>query len=438
MKGAFRLAGWIFLAATLPRPAAAQLLTLQEAADSALAAHPSLRSALARLEATSRTRDIERASRLPGATLGANVTRFGDPMVVAPLHSFDPAHPPGFHDALVQGQVVVDYTLFDSGVRSARIDAAGARVQAAGFAVAAAEMELLEGVVRDYLAVLAARAVHAATLAQLETMEAEHARALERIAAGTAPELEVLRAQASLQDARVEEAAASRGVGLAERSLARTMGAAPAALAGRPVADVRPRFGDGAEGVAPNPVIEAAQRTVRGAQARLREARAGRMPSVGLRAALQDFGTTSGGHVAEWQAGLRLSWPIFTGGARRASMRRAEAEIMAAESELDAVLLGLAAEADAAESRILGADERSAALESSIAQWEEVARIEALALEAGAGVQNDLLRAEAGLFRARAGHAQARYDAVRARVQLARAQGALNREWLSRSLEMQP
>ncbi len=111
---------------------------------------------------------------------------------------------------------------------------------------------------------------------------------------------------------------------------------------------------------------------------------------------------------------------------------------MAAESELDTILLSLAAEADAAESRILGADERSTALESSIAQWEEVARIEALALEAGAGVQNDLLRAEAGLFRARAGHAQARYDAVRARVEFARAQGVLNREWLNRSLEMRP
>ncbi len=437
MKGAFRLAGWMLLA-TLPRPAGAQPLTLHEAAESALAAHPSLTSALARLEVTSRARDIERAARLPGASLSANVTRFEEPMVVAPLHSFDPARPPSFHDALVQGQVVLDYTLFDSGVRSARIDAADARVQAAGFGVAAAEMELLEGVVRGYLAVLSARAVHAATLAQLEAMEEEHARALERIAAGTAPELEVLRAQASLQDARVEEAAASRGVGLAERSLARTMGAAPTALAGRPLAEVSPRFGDGAAGVAPNPAIETAERGVRGAQARLREARAGRMPSLGLRAALQDFGTTSGGHIAEWQAGIRLSWPIFTGGARRASIRRMEAELMAAESELDTILLSLAAEADAAESRILGADERSTALESSIAQWEEVARIEALALEAGAGVQNDLLRAEAGLFRARAGHAQARYDAVRARVEFARAQGVLNREWLNRSLEMRP
>ena len=438
MKETIRLAGWMLLGAALPRPGMAQPLTLHEAAESALATHPSLRSALARLEVTSRARDVEGAARLPGAALSANVTRFEEPMVVAPLHSFDPARPPGFDDALVQGQVVLDYTLFDSGVRSARIDGADARVQAAGFGVATAEMDLLEGVVRGYLAVLSARAVHAATVAQREAMEEEHTRALERIDAGTAPELEVLRAQASLQDARAEEAGASRQVGLAERALARTMGAAPAALAGLPLADVIPRFGDGAEGVLANPAVRAAERGVLGAEARLREARAGRMPSLGLRAALQDFGTTTGQHVAEWQAGIRLSWPIFTGGARQASIRRVEAERRAAESELDAILLRLATEADAADSRILEADERTTALESSIAQWEEVARIEALALEAGAGVQSDLLRAEAGLYRARAGHAQARYDGIRARVELARTQGILDREWLSRSLEMGP
>ena len=437
MKRTLRLtaAGALLLAA-LPRPAAAQALTLAAAADSALAAHPSLGSAQARQEAALHARDIARAARLPGASLGATVTRFEEPMVVAPLHRFDPRHPPSFDDALVQGQIVVDYTLFDSGVRSSRTDGADARAEAARSGLAAAEMEVLAEVARHYLAVLAARAVQAAALAQLHAMEEEYARAQERLEAGTAPELEVLRAQASLQDARVEETSALRRAGLAERALARTMGGTPAGLEGVSLADVVPRPGVLIGGTRTNPAVEAARQAIRGAEAQLRGERAGRMPRLDLRAALQDFGTVSGGHVTEWQTGIRLSWPVFTGGSRAASIRRADAELRVAESEVATILLAVDAEADAAESRVLEADERAAALESSIAQWEEVARIEALALEAGAGVQSDLLRAQAGLFRARAGHAQASYQAVLARIDLARAQGVLSREWLNRSLEM--
>ena len=85
---------------------------------------------------------------------------------------------------------------------------------------------------------------------------------------------------------------------------------------------------------------------------------------------------------------------------------------------------------------MLEADELTLALNASVTQWEEVSRIEALALEARVGVQSDLLRAQAGLFQARAGYARARYDAVLARVSLARAQGVLDRNWLNNSLEI--
>ncbi|NIP83666.1 MAG: hypothetical protein GWM90_32325, partial [Gemmatimonadetes bacterium] len=72
------------------------------------------------------------------------------------------------------------------------------------------------------------------------------------------------------------------------------------------------------------------------------------------------------------------------------------------------------------------ADARAEALEAAVAQWTEVARIEALALEAGSGVQSDLLRAQASLFQAAAGLARARSDAAGARVAFARARGILS------------
>ncbi len=79
---------------------------------------------------------------------------------------------------------------------------------------------------------------------------------------------------------------------------------------------------------------------------------------------------------------------------------------------------------------IEAADARFTALQASLRQWEELVRIELLALEAGAGTQRDLLEAEAGLFQARAGHVGARSDAVMARVRLAGASGVLDRRWI--------
>jgi outer membrane protein TolC len=116
-------------------------------------------------------------------------------------------------------------------------------------------------------------------------------------------------------------------------------------------------------------------------------------------------------------------------------VRRAAADLAAAESDLEATRLRVAQAIDAAQTSVVEAAARAEALELAVTQWEEVARIEALALAAGSGVQRDLLRAQAGLFQARAGHAAARYDVIVALARLARAEGTLDRVWLTESLE---
>jgi outer membrane protein TolC len=104
--------------------------------------------------------------------------------------------------------------------------------------------------------------------------------------------------------------------------------------------------------------------------------------------------------------------------------------VVAARADLEAARLQTAQEVDQAATAISTADARAAALAAAVAQWEEVARIEGLALEAGAGEQRDLLRAEAGVFQARAGYALALQEAIAARLSLARARGVLDREWI--------
>ena len=184
-----------------------------------------------------------------------------------------------------------------------------------------------------------------------------------------------------------------------------------------------------------HPLLELSRRSRDGARARLDEERAARLPRVSASAGVLDYGTLSSDHVAEWQAGVQISWPVFTGGARKAAVSRAEADLRAAEDELRLTRLRTDTQADAAQAAVTESDARAQALAAAVTQWEEVARIEALSVEEGAGVQSDLLRAEAGLFQARAGLARARHDAVLARVSLARARGALDMTWMETALE---
>ncbi len=416
--------------------AAAQAMTLADAVDAALRGHPAVAAATARMSAAEEAGDAARASWLPGAAVSATLTRFQEPMIVAPLHGLDLSSPPTFDRTLVQGRLGVQYTVFDGGARSARIRGADAAHAASGHARDATAMEILEQTVTAYVGVLSARTVLEASEAQVVALAAEHARAERALAAGTTAELEVLRAAATLQEARAEEASASARVGLAERALARLIGVDADAVSERALADVGTRATPPNGGAAAtSPLVLRANRAVAAAEARLVEERGGRLPSLEAGAGLLDYGTISGDHVLEWQAGLQVSWPLFTGGARSAAVRRAAAEVLAAELELEATRLQVEQTADAASTAVVEADARAEALALAVTQWEEVARIEALALAAGSGVQHDLLRAEAGLFGARAGHAAARYEAIVARARLARARGTLDSAWITEALE---
>ena len=425
----------------LPFATHAQVLTLGAAVDSALATHPSLSGAAARVDAAQRSLSAAEATRLPSIALSAGLTRFDEPMIVAPFHSLDLTTPPDFDRTLVRGQIGLRHTLFDGGARSSRIRGAAAVAEAAGLSRADAIMEVLEQSTVAYLAVLSARAVESAAGRLVSALEAERSRAQQSVEVGTAAQLELLRAAAAFQDARAQNASASARVGLAERVLARVMGTEPARIAGAELAGIEATGVEAAASTSSitssrsSPLIGRAERLVAAAEAQVSEERSRRLPTIDAAAGILDYGTAGGGHVAEWQAGFQVSWSLFTGGARNASVERAGADLRAARSDLAMAELRVANAADAAETAVLEADARAEALALSVTQWEEVARIEALALDVGSGVQSDRLRAEAGLFQARAGHTRAIHDAALARVRLARAQGILDRAWIDEALE---
>jgi len=187
-----------------------------------------------------------------------------------------------------------------------------------------------------------------------------------------------------------------------------------------------------------NPEVTQAERARDAADAGGRAASASWLPRLEAGGGYLLFGSTAGEFTAEWQAGVRLTYPLFTGGSRSGAVRRAQAQADAARERYRLTRLAVDTERDRAAAAVREQRARVEASATAVRHLEEVARIEHLALDAGARTQPDYLRAEAELRRARAALIRARYDEIAAVIRLARAAGALSATWLDEMLETTP
>lgn len=416
---------------------------LLDAVRAALAAHPSLVAAGARADAAEALAREASAQRLPHLSADWAATRFAEPMIVAPLHGFDPQRPPRFERVLLQGGVTLGYTLFDGGARGARIGRAESLADAAAAGSSAAQQSLVAEVARAYLRVRAAQEVSEAHERRVQAVMRERERAAQLFDIGRTAQVTLLRAEAALSAARADRTLAAAELEAAQRELARLAGREPGGVVASGVASVRLARPDEAldrasllsRAVAGNPELARLRLHADAADAGRAEARAAWLPRLQFAGRYAQYGSDAGGWQGEWQGGVQVSYPLFTGGARGDAVDRASAETRAARAELAAAELRLATALDGAIAALESARARVSALAAAVAQTEEVARIERLALDAGAGVQTDYLAAEAELFRARAAHTEARHAEIAARIELARITGELSLEWLARNLE---
>jgi outer membrane protein TolC len=414
----------------------------------ALEVHPSVAAAAAASDAARAGVEIARAAWLPSFTLEGSATRFQEPMLVAPLHGFDPTATPDFDPTLLRGTLGASWTVFDGGRRGAEIARARALEQAGLAGERSAQAELLARTADAYLAVVTGREVVRAQERREAALEAEVARARQLVDEGAAAPLELLRAEAERAQVEAEGEAARQGLELAIATLARTLDVPSEALRGAafpeptvpvdPAPALLPTDEATTKALEAAPAVDRAQRAAEAAEAGARAARAAWLPSVRAVAGYNVFAGADVAAVAEWQAGIQVSYPIFTGGARGGAADRAEAEAARARAEARWTEERTARAADAARTAEIEARGRTAALEAAVDRFSELARVERLALDEGAGTQSDWLRAEAGLFQARAGLADARFAVLRARIARAQALGQLDLDWFSTLMEDTP
>lgn len=428
------------------RPVAAQVvgepLTVSEAARLALRLSPSVAAALAAEEGSHAALGEARSTYFPSLALSGSAVRFQKPMVVAPLHGFDPLSPPQFDRTLVQGDISLTWTLFDGGARGARLRRARALATSASESVSAARAGLLASATGAFLDLRTAREVLDAAQQRVAALSAEAERARRMLAAGRSADVDLLRAQAALSGARADSASAAAQAGAAARELARLLGVAPDSLLGRrlaaPTSPETP-LPERAELLrrarASNPELARARAQAGAAAAAHGEARAAWLPRFQALGRYAEFGSAAGAYTGEWQGGVQLSYPLFTAGQRSGAVERTAAEARAADARAEVAEQATERALDGALASLESARSRVAALAAAVRQFQEVVRIERLSLSTGAGTQTDYLSAEASLYDARASLTRARYAAIAARVDVARITGELSLDWLERNLE---
>lgn len=426
-------------------------LTLQSVVDRALNTHPAVAAAAAARDRSTAELADARSRLLPGLNLDGAITRFQQPMIVAPLHGLDLRNPPLFDHTPYQAGLSLSWTVLDFGRRSAQIRAQTALRNAAGDALTSTEQQLITATVHAYLGVLDARQLLAAQDRLVAALASAEGLTRQLEAQGKAARVDVLRLDAEVQRERADRITAAARLDVAEHQLAQLADVSfdavhGAELAPLALADTTP-LGDTTAAARADLVARAVhtssdvrtleQRSL-AARAGVAAARASWYPTVQMQGAYIDRGRWSGNYSAEWQVGLAMSYPVYTGGSRASAIQRASADQRAAREQVRAARLSVEQQVDQSLAAIREAHARVAALESAVAQAEEVERIERLALDVGTVVQTDYLDAEAKLYSARAGLIQARHAEIAARVDLARTLGELSRDWLARNVESLP
>ena len=438
----------VFLLAIAAQAQDSTSLTLGAVVDRALASHPAISAARAMRDRAAAELGGARAARLPTIGIDGALNRFQEPMVVRPLHGFDVRNPPLFDRSLVQAEVTVNWTVYDFGRRSAQVRAQRALGAASDEALGSAAQQLAARTVNAFLRVLGARDLLAAQDERIRALAAAASRVAQLQAEGKAARVDGLRMDAEVKRALADRIGASARLDVAEHELAQLGDLAYAAvhaarltplrladsafvadssLALRAELVTRARAGSGQ-------VRELEQRA-RAAEAGLGAARAAWFPEVRAAGAYVDRGRWNGDHAAEWQTGIAVVYPLYNGGGRESAIRRAAADGRVGTEQLRSARQEAERGVDQALAALRESHARAAALESAVAQSEEVAHIERLALDVGTAVQSDYLMAEASLLSARAALIDARNAEISARVELARILGELSPDWLARTVE---
>lgn len=337
----------------------------------------------------------------------------------------------------------VDQSLLDFGDIN-RHRSQQALAEAADFQLEAAGDSLITRTSAAYFNVLIAMETLAAAEAQETALKKQFDFADKRLEVGLAPITDVHEARAQYDRARANTIVTRNALEDAYRALEEITGTDVRALKALPQ-DFQPQLPSSLDvngwvqtALDNNPALKAKTLEVRSAESSVSAARAGHLPSIGLRATYgngRPFGEPELPTSAEYSdtstIGLTVTVPIFSGGATQSRVRQAIAQRDGAADQLEQQRRALVRSTrNAYETLVAGISEveaRKAAVFSARSAYDA----SQVGLEVGTRTVLDVLNNQQTLFNAEREYALARYNFLQNRLQLEQAAGTLDVEDLA-------
>lgn len=307
-------------------PVAAE--SLQEALRRAYETNPTLAAQRAGLRATDENVPIARASALPTVQLQSTYSE----NVILPITSFTAP------SRTSQTQASLTYPLYSGGAVKNGVAAAKVRVEGGRASLRGTEADLFTAVVAAYMDVVRDSAVVQLNQQNLRVLDVNLQASRDRFEVGDLTRTDVAQSEARLALARSQlETAESRLIGSRENYV-RLVGSPPGELDAPPPLPGLPSDPESAVQIAlaENPTLLAARKALEATGYDIKTARATRLPTVDAFAqgnytnflgTLGSFGTTTSPPQFDRtaQLGLRLTLPLYQGGAPAARIRQAQA-----------------------------------------------------------------------------------------------------------------
>ncbi|MFO1337862.1 MAG: TolC family outer membrane protein [Burkholderiaceae bacterium] len=330
----------------------------------------------------------------------------------------------------------VSQVLFDLG-KLRTWDAERTLESAQDLRLRAAEQALCARVATAYFGVLSAQAALATTQANEQAFAAQVDQAQKRFDAGLSAQVDVQQALAYHALARGSTLQAAQALADAREALAQITGQAPGAL--RPLAPALPALLP--EPALPqawvdralqaNPLLLSQGRVVDASEQRIAAARAAHWPSLsaGLDSSRAN-GSTGAGLTDEQRRGgtqfaLRLTVPLFAGGATQSRVRQAGHERVLAQDDYELARRALVRETQAQYQAVVSGVALMDSSRAAVAAADQALASTRTGQSLGTRTMTDLLLAIQTQTAAQAAHDQARHNYVLARLLLQQAAGAL-------------
>jgi len=412
-----------------PPAAASETWSLERALEHAAAANPDARIARQRIVAAQAGLQQAQSTWWPQLQLQSGYLYTDNPVTVfgAVLNqqSYSPSldfnNVPDTDNLNVRGLVTMP--LYAGGQLAARRAAARASAEASQLDQASVEQSLGFEVARAWFTVRKAGAFLAAAEASVKAFETNLGIAKTRFTEGTLLKPDVLDLEVRLAQAQEDLLRARNGHELAQRALGNLLGLEneAAQVAETLVPLVVPPAG---HDFSSRPELSANQFRTVAAEAELRRARAGYLPSLNAFGAVDyDYGWRNDSGAASYTAGLMLKWNLWDGRETKGRVGEAGAQLEMAEEWERKVRLEIDLQVSQARLALREAGERLAVTEKTVALAEESVQLTRARFEEGRALASQLIDAETALTGARVRRISAQTDQQIAIAALRRALG---------------